>query len=84
MSDSFMEDILTKSIASLGSAGVVAAIMWTIAKRFMDETVKQMTGRIESLERATDECAKDRRQMHSELLELARRIHPDAMDRSKQ
>jgi gamma-glutamyl:cysteine ligase YbdK (ATP-grasp superfamily) len=83
MSESFMEDILTKSIASLGSAGVVAAIMWTIAKRFMDETVKQMTGRIESLERATDECAKDRRQMHSEIVELAKRIHPNTVNRTK-
>lgn len=68
-----MEELVIKGLSSLGSAGIVAVVMWTIAKRFMDETVDQMSARIESLEKATEECAKDRRQMHSEIVELAKR-----------
>ena len=69
-----MEELITKSIASLGSAGLVAAVLWTVAKRFMDETVKQMTARIDSLEKSAEECAKDRRAMHAEIVDLAKRI----------
>lgn len=72
-----MEEFITKTVASLGSAGILSVVLWNIAKRFMDETVKQMGARIESLEKATEECAKDRRMMHAEIVELAKRLNPE-------
>lgn len=69
-----MEELLLKGLSSLGSAGIVALVLWHIAKRFMDETVKQMSNRIDSLEKAAEDCAKDRRMMHSEIVELAKKI----------
>ncbi len=72
-----MEEFLTKTVASLGSAGILSVVLWNIAKRFMDETVKQMGARIESLEKATEECAKDRRMMHAEIVDLAMRLNPE-------
>lgn len=72
-----MEEFLTKTVASLGSAGILSVVLWNIAKRFMDETVKQMSERIASLERATEECAKDRRLMHAEIVDLAKKMNPE-------
>lgn len=72
-----MDEILTKGLASLGSAGVVAVVLWNVAKRFMDETVTQMMGRIDSLEKAAAECASDRRAMHAEIVSLASRVKPN-------
>ena len=69
-----MEELILKSMTSLGGAGVVALVLWHVAKRFMDETVRQMTLRIDSLEEAASECAKDRRQMHAEIVDLAKRF----------
>lgn len=77
MTHHIMDELIVKGIASLGSAGLVALVLWHIAKRFMDETVKQMNARIESLEHAADECAKDRRLMHAEIVDLARRLRPE-------
>jgi septal ring factor EnvC (AmiA/AmiB activator) len=69
-----MEELLTKAIPSMGSAGILAVVLWNIAKRFMDETVKQMGSRIDALERSVEECSKDRRQMHAEIVSLVRKI----------
>lgn len=73
----FMEELIVKGLASLGSAGIVALVLWHIAKRFMDETVNQMSARIESLEKAAHECAQDRRMMHAEIVDLAKRLAPE-------
>ncbi len=73
----FMEELLLKSLSTVGSSGIIGLVLWTIAKRFMDETVKQMSSRIDSLEKATEECAKDRREMHREIVELARKANHD-------
>lgn len=77
-----MEEFIAKSLPSLGSAGMISAVLWYVAKRFMDETMSQvkqtqdqMTSRIVSLERGMEECAKDRRQMHEELLAIVKRAH---------
>lgn len=71
----FMEELLIKSIPSLGASGILAYVLWVIAKRFMDETVKQMNARIAALELASTECAADRRAMHAEIVSLAKGVH---------
>ena len=64
-----MENAILDALIKLGSTGIVAGILWVIAKRFMDETVKQMSSRIESLERRSDECEKDRARLHDKFYE---------------
>lgn len=72
-----MEELILKSIPSLGASGILAGVLWVIAKRFMDETVKQMNARIDALETAAAECAKDRREMHAEIVAMVktRKLH---------
>lgn len=68
-----MDEFITKALIGLGSSGISTGILWLIAKRFMDETVTQMSNRIDALEASVEECAEDRRRMHKEIVELARR-----------
>jgi len=62
-----MESTLLDAIIKLGSTGIVAGILWIIAKRFMDETVKQMSARIDSLEKRSDACEADRAKLHDKF-----------------
>ena len=64
-----MENAILDAFIKLSSTGVVAGVLWIIAKRFMDETVKQMSSRIDSLEQRSDECEKDRMTLHAKFYE---------------
>lgn len=67
-----MEDLIAKTLISVGSSGITCGILWVIANRFMNETVKQMDRRIEALEKASAECAEDRRRMHEQIVQILR------------
>lgn len=76
-----MEELILKTLPSLGSAGILSAVLWIIADRFMKETIKQMSARIDALEKAADDCMKDRRTLHQELVGLFKKIAvPNAKD----
>lgn len=60
-----------EALVNLGSVGAVAAVMYITAKRFMDETVKQMSSRIDSLEKRSDACEQDRMRLHAEMIRIA-------------
>lgn len=63
-------DPILDALLKLGSTGIVAYILWVIAKRFMDETVKQMSSRIDALEIASKACEEDRRGLHNQIVEI--------------
>jgi len=65
-----METALFDAIIKVGSTGLVAGVLWIIAKRFMDETVKQMSSRIDALEKRSDSCEEDRKQLHTRIFNL--------------
>lgn len=74
-----MEDHVFAALSQLGSSGIVAGILWVIAKRFMDggdakhiEIITQFTARISALEKSSEECNNDRKRLHSEMIQLAR------------
>lgn len=74
-----MEEKLFSAFAQLGSSGLLAWILWIIAKRFMDgsdakhtEIVTQFTSRITALEKSSNECNEDRKLLHKEILSLAK------------
>lgn len=72
-----MENAIFDAFIKLSSTGVVAGVLWIIAKRFMDETVKQMSARIDSLESRSDECEKDRAKLHEKFYDsFSRRAKP--------
>ena len=64
--ESLYIDVLTK----FGSAGLLAFVMWVVAKRFMDETVKQMSARIDALEARSNSCEEDRKKLHEKVFLL--------------
>ena len=73
-----MEEFLIKTIPSVGSAGILAVVLWHIAKRFMDETMKQqaettrqMSNRIDSLESHIKQCDDERRDLYKKYYRLA-------------
>lgn len=65
-----MDNIILDSLIKLGSTGIVAAILWVIAKRFMDETVKQMNSRIDALEHSAALCEADRKDLHKQIVSI--------------
>jgi len=65
-----METALLDALIKVGSTGLVAGVLWIIAKRFMDETVKQMSSRIDALEKRSDSCEEDRKQLHNRVFNL--------------
>ena len=58
------------SLIKLGSTGILAGVLWVFAKRFMDETVMQMSHRIDALERGVKACEEDRRTLHAQIVEI--------------
>lgn len=78
-----METTVIDTLIKLGSTGILAGVLWLIAKRFMDETVQQMSARIAALEIATQECEADRRTLHSQIVDiLTERKHQHESPRS--
>lgn len=72
-----MENIWVQFISNLGGAGILALVMYRLANRFMDETVKQMTARIIYLEKQSEMCEADRIKLHEQFAEvLLKQIHP--------
>lgn len=51
-----MDPSIIDGLIKLGSTGILAGVLWIIAKRFMDETVTQMGSRIDALEAASQAC----------------------------
>lgn len=72
-------DGLYKLLSGLGSSGVVAWVLWIVAKRFIEEhskqvqiTQDQMSKRIDATEKRNDECEEDRKVLHSQLIQVMR------------
>ena len=65
-----MESAFLDALIKLGSTGLVAGVLWIIAKRFMDETVTQMSSRIDSLEKRSEACEKDRSTIHTQMIAI--------------
>lgn len=63
-------DYLLKALIQFGSTGIMAWVMYKIAQRFMDETVKQMSSRIDALEKESSKCQEDRKELHKEFNEF--------------
>lgn len=64
------EPLYVEILTKFGSAGLLAWIMWIIAKRFMDETVRQMSSRIDALEARSNSCEEDRKKLHEKVFVL--------------
>jgi uncharacterized protein YoxC len=72
-----MEELFVKTIPALGSAGILAAALWYIARVFIDatlaqigETTKQMSARIDSLEKHIEICDRERKELFEKLFQL--------------
>lgn len=72
-----MDKVWLDILPQVGATGLLAWVMYTFAKRFMDETakqmnetIKQMSARIESAEKRLESCEADRTKLHQEFAEL--------------
>lgn len=70
---------IMKLLAGLGGPGIVAAVMWFIARRFIEAhatqvqtTQAEMSKRIDATEKRNDECEEDRKRLHNQLIEVMR------------
>ena len=80
-----MEEILLKLIPGLGSGGVVAGVLYLVAKRYFEdakaeralveqartETVTQMSARVTALEAHVVRCDEDRQKLWERLVTVA-------------
>ena len=60
-------------IGAFGGSGFAFFISWFLFRSWKEALAKKdtiMESRIEALERATAECAKDRRELHQQMFEL--------------
>lgn len=64
-------------IGAFGGSGIAFFVAWTVFRSWK-ESLKQkddiLMSRVEALERATAECAKDRSALHGQLYDLQRSV----------
>lgn len=65
-----MNDTFLDFLSKLGGPGITAGVLWVISKRFMDETIKQMSSRIDALEKAAQACEAERRSLSDKIFQI--------------
>lgn len=57
-------------VKTLGSAGIAVAAAWMFFRSYQSS----VESRIKALEKASDECIRDREQLHAEMHELTKSV----------
>jgi hypothetical protein len=62
-----------EAFISLGGTGLLAYIMYTLAKQFIAALQLQVDSRIAALEKRSAECEADRQRMHTQIVSILNR-----------
>lgn len=62
-----------EAFISLGGTGLLAYIMYTLAKQFIAALQIQVDSRIAALEKRSEDCEKDRERMHAQIISILNR-----------
>jgi hypothetical protein len=80
MGQTGMETEVVKLLGNWGGPGLLAAVLWLVAKRYMDGhqaqvqvTQQALTSRIEALEKSDAECQRERAELSRQLVDVLRK-----------
>jgi len=62
-----------EAFISLGGTGLLAYIMYTLAKQFIAALQLQVDSRIDALEKRSADCESDRQRMHAQIVSILNR-----------